>query len=342
MSLDNVQDALNQIPAQQNLDLDGAAESILSNWTDADEDQLSEKSNEEATEESTDETEVEETETDEDSGEEELESESDPDDDTNDTDEDTGSEITEDTLVEILVDGESKQASIKDLKRLYGQEASLTKKSQLISSQKKEANEALQRAEASLQAMLSRAEERYKPYAEVDMLVASKQMNTDEFAALREEARAAESDLKFLREEASSFYTEMQAKHQEKQREDAKVCVEVLKNDVPDWSTDLYDEIRHHAINNGLPAEAVNNYTDPHVIKILHKAMLFDKSKEVAKVKKSKAPAKILRSKKAPPNKTDQRISKQKAAQEKLRSSASASNDLDAIAEALMANWDTD
>ncbi|MAJ57224.1 MAG: hypothetical protein CMI74_04055 [Candidatus Pelagibacter sp.] len=344
MSADNVQNTTTQPPVQQDLDLDGAAESILSNWTDADKNQPSEESNEEAKEESTEETEVEETETDEDpEPEEEVESESDPEEDEEpETEEETTAELSEDTMVEILVDGESKQASIKDLKRLYGQEKSLTQKSQLMANERKKANEALQRAEASLQAMLNRAEERYKPYAEVDMLVASKQMNTDEFAALREEARAAESDLKFLREEADTFYKDMQVQAQEQQRESAKSCVETLKKDLPNWSTKLYDEIRHHAIKNGLPAEAVNNYTDPSVIKILHKAMMFDKTRQVAKVKKAKAPAKVLRSTKAPPSKTDQRLSKQKAAQDKLRSSPEASNDLDSIAEALMANWELD
>ena len=130
MSADNVQNTTTQPPVQQDLDLDGAAESILSNWTDADKNQPSEESNEEAKEESTEETEVEETETDEDpEPEEEVESESDPEEDEEpETEEETTAELSEDTMVEILVDGESKQASIKDLKRLYGQEKSLTQK----------------------------------------------------------------------------------------------------------------------------------------------------------------------------------------------------------------------
>ena len=344
MSNDNVQDTFDS--GTTALDLDGAADAILDNWKDAEEeDQPSIEGNLEATEETTDETQVEdsgEIEDDEET-EEDVESDEDPvDEESEETEEEEVEEVdlSDDTIVELTVDGETKQASLKELKRLYGQEASLTRKSQETANQKKEANEALQRADASLQAMLTRAQDRYKPYEEVDMLVASRQMNPDDFAALRAEAKAAESDLKFLQEEANGFYGELQQKQAVQQQESAKACIEVLKEKLPEWNTDLYNDIREHAISSGLPAEAVNTYTDPNVIMLLHKAMMFDKSKKVAKTKKAKAPTKILRSKKAPPSKTDQRVSKQRAAQDRLRNSPSGGNDIDDIADALMANWD--
>lgn len=343
MSQDNVQDTLDS--GTTALDLDGAADAILDNWKDAEEDQPSTEGNLEATDESTEETEVEESDEIEEveETEEQDESEEDPvEEESEETEEEEVEEVnlSDDTIVELTVDGETKQASLKELKRLYGQEASLTRKSQETANQRKEATEALQRADASLQAMLTRAQDRYKPYEEVDMLVASRQMNPDDFAALRAEAKAAESDLKFLQEEANGFYGELKQKQAVQQQESAKHCIEVLKEKLPEWNTDLYNDIREHAISSGLPAEAVNTYTDPNVIMLLHKAMMFDKSKQVAKTKKAKAPTKILRSKKAPPSKTDQRVSKQRAAQERLRNSPSRGNDIDDIAEALMANWD--
>jgi len=343
MSQDNVQDTFDS--GTTALDIDGAADAILDNWKDAEEDQPSIEGNLEATDESTEETEVEESdeiEEDEET-EEQDESEEDP---VEEESEETEEEVEEvnlsdDTIVELTVDGETKQASLKELKRLYGQEASLTRKSQETANQRKDATEALQRADASLQAMLTRAQDRYKPYEEVDMLVASRQMNPDDFAALRAEAKAAESDLKFLQEEANGFYGELQQKQAVQQQESAKHCIEVLKEKLPEWNTDLYNDIRQHAINSGLPAEAVNTYTDPNVIMLLHKAMMFDKSKQVAKTKKAKAPTKILRSKKAPPSKTDIKISKQKAARDRLVSNPPKGNDLDSIADYLVSNWDS-
>ena len=343
MSNDNVQDTFDS--GTTALDLDGAADAILDNWKDAEEDQLSIEGNLEATEETTDETQVEdsgEIEDDEET-EEDVESDEDPvDEESEETEEEVEElNLSDDTIVELTVDGETKQASLKELKRLYGQEASLTRKSQETANQKKEANEALQRADASLQAMLTRAQDRYKPYEEVDMLVASRQMNPDDFAALRAEAKAAESDLKFLQEEANGFYGELQQKQAVQQQESAKHCIEVLKEKLPEWNTDLYNDIREHAISSGLPAEAVNTYTDPNVIMLLHKAMMFDKSKQVAKTKKAKAPTKILRSKKGQPSKTDIKISKQKAARDRLYSNPPKGNDLDSIADYLVSNWDS-
>ena len=84
-----------------------------------------------------------------------------------------------------------------DLKRLYGQEASLTQKSQQLSAQRKQAEDAIQRSDALFQAMLQRAEERFKPYSDVDMLLASKTMSAEDFATLRKEAQSAQEDVNF-------------------------------------------------------------------------------------------------------------------------------------------------
>jgi phosphotransferase system HPr-like phosphotransfer protein len=345
MSIDNVNNTSDSPLAS----VDDAAEAILGQWEDADEDQLSEDS-QEATDESTDETDVEESEETEDETEdeesdeetedpdEELEETEDSDEESEDDDQEVEEiDLSDDTLVEITVDGESKQASIKDLKRLYGQEASLTRKSQEAASQRKLADDQLQKADASLQAMLSRAQERYKPYSEVDMLVASKQMDAESFTALRAEAKQAEDDLKFLSEEADQFYSFVKQQQAEAKQAEAKECIKVLQKEIPDWNNDLYNDIRSYAIGQGLPEEAVNQYSDPNVIMLLNKARMFDQTKKVATAKKAKASKKILRSKKAPPTKADIKAQRQKKTMDKLRSGG---NDLDNIADAIMAGWE--
>ena len=343
MSLDNVNESSNPGAAES---IDDAAEAILGMWEDAEE--LSEE-DQEAEVEATDETEV--AEAQEDENEDDLESDEDDEDpvdeDSEEDDEETSEEdedddeeevqvLDEESLVEIVVDGETKQASVKDLKRLYGQEASLTRKSQEMASQRKLADEQMQKADASLQAMLTRAQERYKPYAEVDMLVASKQMSADDFTALRAEARQAEEDLKFLSEEAEQFYGYVKQQQSESLQQQAKECIKVLQQDIPDWSNDLYNDIRSYAIAQGLPEDQVNQYADPNVIKLLNKARMFDQTKKVATVKKAKAAKKILRSKKAPPNSAELKKQNQQRKVDKLRANA---NDLANIADVIMSNW---
>ena len=348
MSSDNVKNDSN---SQAALTLDDAAEAILGNWEDPE--TVSEEE-QEATDETTSETEVEESvetedetedlETDEDDEDPEEEEPEDTEDDQEESEEqDEDSEEAEvvafddDTLVEISVDGESKQASIKDLKRLYGQEASLTRKSQETASQRKMADEQLQKADASLKAMISRAQERFKPYSEVDMLVASKNMSAEDFTQLRAEAKQAEDDLKFLTEEADGFYGYVKQQQSQAMQDQAKECVKVLQREIPDWNNSMYNDIRQYAITNGLPEEAVNQYVDPNVIMLLNKARMFDQTTKVATVKKAKAAKKVLRTKKAPPSKTDIKRNRQQKNVDRLRSN---SNDLDNIADVIMSNWE--
>ena len=324
------------------LDIDDAADAFVNQWEDAEtpseaENEASVETAEETSEETEELLDEEDTESPEDS-EEDPGEESDTD--TEEAEEEVELSLDDDTLVELTVDGETKQASIKDLKRLYGQEASLTQKSQQLATQRKQADENLNRASAQMQRMLERAQERYQPYSEVDMLVASRQMNAAEFAQLRKEAKDAESDLKFLNEEADTFYANLKTQHVAQQQTAAKECVKVLQEHLPDWSDSLYNDIRTYAVSTGLPEDAVNSFTDPNVIMLLNKARLYDQGKKVATTKKSKAPTRVLRSKKAPQSSTDKRSAKVKAAADKLQANPVQGNDFDSLADLIVAGWE--
>ena len=328
---------------RQPLTLHEAEDAILARWEDPEEEQVSDDATEAAldtTEETGGDLEFDEEET------EEVDLEDDTDPEEEDTEEeeiedaDEAETVADDAEVEILVDGETHRASVKELKRLFGQETALTRKSQQVASQRKQAEDAMQRSDALLQAMLSRAEERFKPYSEVDMLLASKTMDAEDFAALRKEAQSASEDVRFLREEADSYYGELQKQHQAAQKQAATEAVKVLQDAIPDWSNETYSDIRSYAVAQGLPEEQVNVIVDPAVIQIINKARLFDQGKRVATVKKKAATQKkVLRSKKSPPNATARRkadIDKQRAALRNNRGT-----DLEDIASVLMSRWET-
>ena len=326
---------------RQPLTLHEAEDAILARWEDP-QDEASENETEaalEIEEETPDQTEFDEEET------EEVDLEDDTDPEEEDTEEeeiedaDEAETVADDAEVEILVDGETHRASVKELKRLFGQETALTRKSQQVASQRKQAEDAMQRSDALLQAMLSRAEERFKPYSEVDMLLASKTMDAEDFAALRKEAQSASEDVRFLREEADNFYGELRKQHEAAQKQAATEAVKVLQDAIPDWSNETYSDIRSYAVAQGLPEEQVNVIVDPAVIQIINKARLFDQGKRVATVKKKAATQKkVLRSKKSPPNATARRkadIDKQRAALRNNRGT-----DLEDIASVLMSRWE--
>lgn len=337
----------------QALDVDDAADAILGRWDDGE--TLSEVEVEDATSEDLAETEVDEDEIDdEEDDQDELELEDPDEDDTEDEDVDDDIDeddeeddeplaASDDQIVDIAVNGESKQVSVKDLKRLYGQEASLTKKSQDLATQRKQSEEQLAQTQMSYQKLLERAEARYKPYADIDMLVASREMDAETFSQLRQDAKQAEDDLKFLQEESGQLVSQAQQQHQQATREAAADCVKVLQEQLPDWGNELYSDIRDYAVKSGLPKDQVDQYTDPQVIMLINKARLYDQSKQSAnskkakaKLKKSKSGKKVLSSKKSPPTKK----SIQKANQQKQMDMLSGAKDLDDIADALMSRWE--
>ena len=353
--MDNVQ--VSDEPQPRSLDSDDAADAILSRWEDgetlSDEDQ---EATDEPREEDEDETSEDQSEIQDDNDEQtEDEDDEDPDQEeseepeTDEEDEVELSGIDDDTQVEIIVDGETQRVSIAALKRLHGQEASLTRKSQDLAATRKQADAALQKADISYQKLLQRAEARAKPYSEVDMLVASRQMDADDFAKLRAEAKDAEDNLKFLKEEADAFYRDAQDQQKVLHQQAASECVKVLQSQMPDWGNDLYNDIRSYAVSQGLPQEQVDQYVDPQVIMLLNKARLYDQTKATAETKKAKSKVirakdgnkgkKILRSTKSPVS-DDSAVRRAKKAQQMLRSNPSRNGDADDIAEALLARWE--
>jgi hypothetical protein len=329
---------------------DDAADAFLSNWSDEDNESSSQASAEiEEEEQESDEPEQGEQDEDEaeDAVEESEESEEDPQEDSEDTEEDKDEAkeskdakkvLEDDAVVKLKVDDQELEVSVKDLKRLYGQEAALTRKSQEVATKRKEVEGAGVELAAVLDRMYKKAEERYKPYAEIDMLVASKSLDADTFAALRKEAQAAYEDFRFISEEAKGFIAKAEQNKQRMLQEAAKEAVKVLKQDIPNWSSQLYDSIRDYAITNGMDAEVVNNMVDPVAIKLLHKARLYDESKKIATKKKVIAPKKVIKSTNAvtTADTKNERVAK---AQQRVRSNGGGTDD---VANLFLSRWASD
>ena len=313
-------------------------EAILARWKDP-QAEVSEPEEAEAADTQAEETELE---LSDEEAEEEIEDEEEEDTDleeasTEEDDEATEVEVLADEqIVEVTVDGNVVQASVSDLKRLYGQEASLTRKSQETAKLRKEAESSIQKTGVVFQRLIQQAEERAKPYQEVDMMLASKQLSDGDFAQLRKEAKDAEDNLKFVKEEADGYFRDLQQQQQAQLKEQATEAVKVLQDTIPDWSNNLYNDIRAYAVGQGLQQEMVDTIVDPAVVSILNKARMFDAAQKVA-TKKRKSPAKrVLKSKKAPQNAAASRNEKQ----QKLAAKVAASSDPDDAVALIMSRWE--
>lgn len=248
---------------------------------------------------------------------------------------------SEDAVVKIKVDGEVVEASIKDLKRLYGQEASLTRKSQEAAAIKQRAEETGARYVAGLEAMLNRAKDQAAPYANINFLALTKDPNVspEELAALSDAANKAFANVRYLETELDGVLTSVQQQRQSTMLQQARETIKILsdpKSGIPGWSEKMYNDIRGFAVSVGMPEQVVNEMVDPVAFKILHMAMQYEKGKTaVNKTKKiDKSPKRIIKG-------TPEEIVKQsKAAPKKaVMKRLEASGSIDDATDAFMSRW---
>jgi hypothetical protein len=221
---------------------------------------------------------------------------------------------SEDTYVKVKVGEEEKEVSVKDLKRLYGQEASLTRKSQEVADQRKAVDTQLATNVAALNVMLEKAKAKAAPYQNIDWLAVSKNpdISAAEASALRDEAKAAFDDVSFFEKDLGTLMTTIGEKTKAATVAQAKVCIEALStpgtDDKPNplhiegWNDKVYDDLRSFARELGADAKDVNAMVDPVAFKVLHMAMQFKRgSSKVLTVKTNKSPTKIVKSSSSTP-----------------------------------------
>lgn len=334
---------------------DDAAEAFLDRWTDDQEDKkpVSDKPEvdtkdpdpEQDVDEEQDEAEEDNEETEDDEGpEEDSETEEEDAEETEESDEEEESDDEEDTteaktleddsVVEIKVDDTTLKVPVKDLKRLYGQEAALTKKSQQVATQRKALEAEQVKVSATLERMYTKAKDKWEPYSKVDMLVAAKTLDAEEFTALREAANAAYEEFRYVTEEVDTYVKETQNAQQAKLKEAAVEAVKVLKEAIPGWSQETYNKILTYGQSQGLDSEMLNNLVDPVAIQLLHKARLYDEGKKVVTKKKAKIAKKVLKPAANPSDKFDS-DKKVKAVQRFKQT-----GDVDDAAELFLSRWE--
>lgn len=246
----------------------------------------------------------------------------------------------DDAEVLIKVGEQEQKVSVKELKRLFGQEAALTRKSQETAEERKIVEAEKARYSTALETMQKRAEDKYRPYSQIDFLVASKQLDAEEFEALRKEATAAYEDYKFYTEELKTHKATTEQETHKEYMEKAQKAIQVLSDPekgIPNWSQDLYNDIRTFAVEtNGMDINEVNKITDPAIIKMMWQAMRYARAKKVSTKKIAAAPKKVVKA--SAPAETKATKGKDSKAFAALRETGSR----DAAVDALTARWADD
>jgi len=184
----------------------------------------------------------------------------------------------DDPDVELPFGEESKTFKLKALRSIIdehsqfsGRFAEAAKASEAATAQK-------DRLEAAYSEMWKRAEARYAPYKDVDWLAISRDPNIDPetFKQIRADAEAAHADLAFLHSEVNGRLEESRTAAEAARHEAAKACAEELMDPakgIKDFPV-VYPKLVEFARKSGV--EGVENVTDPTMLRLLHKAYLYD------------------------------------------------------------------
>jgi hypothetical protein len=245
------------------------------------------------------------------------------------------------TYVKVKVGDDEHEVSVKDLKRLWGQESALTQKSQQVADARKAVETEQQRYITGTAAMLDRAKARYEPYSKIDFLLASKELSAEEYTSLRTEAQAAYDDVVFLHGEVDGLVKQISEKSQTALVEQAKATIKTLSGDPKDggiegWSEKLYDDIRAYGVAQGIEQQAMNRLVDASALRLIHKAMLYDRgASKVVTTKVNKTPKKVVKSSTTPDEAKASKGGALSKANERLRREGT----VDAAEEAFLAAW---
>jgi hypothetical protein len=210
----------------------------------------------------------------------------------------------DETYVKVKEGDTEHEVKVSDLKRLWGQEAALTRKSQEVATERKAIE--TKRAEniAAYDVLLKRATERADQYRALPWTQLMKDQNVpaDQLQALQAEASKALEEETFLKSELGNFMQKVQTEQAEARRSAAQECLKEIKNPespafIKGWNDALYNDIRAFGNEMGIPSETLNEITDAGAVKILHMAMQFHRgAKKVVVTKKvNKTPAKIVK-----------------------------------------------
>lgn len=253
-------------------------------------------------------------------------------------------EVKDEHKFKVTVDGEEREFSLGQLKRLAGQEAALTRKSQEVATNRKTYEDQAAAFIARQTKLLERARAKYEPLSKIDLLAASKDPNVtqEELIAARNTIQSAYEEVQFLEQDLQAFTADIQKAQSSELRAQAQEAIKVLSDPekgIEGFNQPMYQEICSFAVDSGLPAELVNNLVDPSIIKLLNMARLYAKGKtqvQAAKPDKKKAPKRIVKGS-ASAETTRKTVKTAKAAEPMKRLQKSGSTD-DA-ADAFMARW---
>lgn len=202
----------------------------------------------------------------------------------------------DDAEIVTTVDGKEVRATVKDVRRLLGQEAKLTQRSMQVADKDRSVDAQLDWLKGTLGPLAKAAEARWAEYKDANLYLAAQEMDRATFKVFQADYEQAKADYGYVQGLQAKIAQGSAARQQEAYNEAVK-AVHAAVNDaestvhIPGWSQELYGSLLNYAENElKLDPRAIDKGTDPVVFKLLH--LLKTEAEAKAKVKSLRDKAK--------------------------------------------------
>lgn len=203
----------------------------------------------------------------------------------------------DDDEIVTTVDGKEVRATVKDVRRLLGQEAALTRKSMETAEVRRSADAERTYLAEVMKPLLTQAQARWNEYKDANLYLEAQRMDAETFKVFEADHRAARENLEFVSGETQRLTQLSNVRTQEARRAQVQAAHEAIRTEghaahIPGWSAEVYESLRTYGIKElGITQADMDAETNPLVFKLLHlqKAANADKAKAAKVQEKAKA-----------------------------------------------------
>lgn len=193
------------------------------------------------------------------------------------------------------VGGEEKVVSVKDIRRLAGQEVALNQRGEAVASAQKAVDAQMGAYRDKLVKLVEAQEKRFEEdFGGIDLYLAAQQMKPEAFKMLRADMEAARANIDFLKAEEAAVTEEQRAAGIERFKSSVKNCVDALRNPehkahVPNWDDNVYHQLCKFGVEElGIPVGDMLSTTEPVLFKLLHLAYAGKQAQQKTETTKKK------------------------------------------------------
>nr|WP_042674277.1 hypothetical protein [Methylobacterium sp. B34] len=224
--------------------------------------------------------------------------EEDEDESSNDPDEDDDEEpkprsartdLADDDVITLKVDGEETTVSIRDLKRQWGQHRANDHRSKAIAQDRRNLDEASKATIVAADSLYKRAAEKAAVWEKVDWVGALKNLDAESFNALKAEAERDYADVRFYQDGLNAELE--RSRVWQAQETESRINATVIELSNPEtgitgFGNDVLQEIGSFMQKQGVPQDRLVDLFHAPILRMAYDAMQFNKARAVTSTAK--------------------------------------------------------